>query len=243
MTPERVNKLADGYRQQFGAPPTPQGLKALVDRYVDEEILFRQGQAMRLDRDDEIIRRRVVQKMQFLQQDLASPQEPSEASLEAYYRDHLAHYAQPGRIAFSHIYFSPERGGDEAARRRAAATLTTLSDAVSRAPDRGDAFADLYDYAAFGPTQARRLFGDGELSMRLFQAPVGHWSGPYRSAYGWHLVRVQSAAAAKVPALSEVRDQVRADVIADAQAEANRKSFAALKARFTVVRQDQERRP
>ncbi len=243
VTPERVSKLAADYRQQFGAPPTPQGVQALIDRYVDEEILFRQGLAMRLDQDDEIVRRRVVQKMQFLQQDLATPQEPSEAALEAYYKDHLARYAHPGHVAFSHIYFSPERGGDEAARRRAAAVLAELNDAVSRAPDRGDAFADLYDYAAFGPTEARRLFGDSELARRVFQAPVGRWSGPYRSAYGWHLVRVQSAEAAQAPALSEVRDQVRTDVITDAQAEANRKSFAALKARFAVVRQNAGERP
>lgn len=239
VTPERASRLADDYRQQFGAPPTPAGLQALVDKYVDEEVLFREGIAMGLDRDDEIVRRRVVQKMQFLEQDLAAPREPSEPTLEAYYQAHLARYAHPGRITFTHIYFSPERGGDEAARRRAVAALARLTDAVPRAPDRGDAFADLYDYAGFGQAQARRLFGDSDLARRLFQAPAGHWVGPYRSAYGWHLIRIRSATASETPPLSEVRDQVRADLIAADGIEANRKSFAALKARFTVVRQDQ----
>jgi parvulin-like peptidyl-prolyl isomerase len=243
ITPDRVAQLADSYRLQFGADPTPSGLEGLVEKDIDEEVLYREGLAMKLDRDDSIVRRRVVQKMQFLEQDLAAPDEPAEDELQHYYQNHLSQYATPEKVSFSHIYFSPDRAGDEAARQRAAAALADLNDGLVRAPERGDSFPDLYDYAGFGPDQAVRLFGDGEFAQMVFKAPVGRWAGPYRSSYGWHLVRVQSQTPARIAPFSEVRDQVRADAIAASQDVANRKSFQTLKARFTVVRDDQARRP
>jgi hypothetical protein len=114
--------------------------------------------------------------------------------------------------------------------------LAGLSEAVERAPERGDNFPDLYDYAGFGPDAARRLFGDSELSRSLLTAPVGRWAGPFRSSYGWHLVRVLSVAAPTIPPFAAVRARVRDDLIASRQAAANRDSFQALRARFTVVR-------
>jgi parvulin-like peptidyl-prolyl isomerase len=243
VTPERVRQLADGYRAELGAAPTPAALAQLVDHDLDEEVLYREGLARKLDRDDEIIRRRVVQKMQFLEQDLAAPPEPTEAALAAWYQTHRAQYASPPAVSFSHIYFADGAQGAPAARRRALAALAGLSNATVRAPERGDPFPDLYDYAAFGPEQARRLFGDSELSRRLFEAAPGRWVGPLRSAYGWHLVRVQSAQAGQVPPFAAVRDRVRADVVAADQQAANRRRFEALRARFTIVRQDAAARP
>jgi hypothetical protein len=238
VTPERVRQLSAGYRAEFGATPGPRTLTQLVDHDVDEEVLYREGVARKLDRDDEIVRRRIVQKMQFLEQDLAAPAAPSAAELAAWFQAHRAQYVQPASVSFSHVYFSDVRGGPEAARRRALAALAGLSDATARAPERGDSFPDLYDYSGFGPDQARRLFGDSELSRKLFEAPRGRWSGPLRSGYGWHLVRVQSATPARPLTFEEARERVLTDVIATRQEAANRKSFERLKARFTVVRQD-----
>jgi hypothetical protein len=243
VTPERVRELASEYRAEFGADPGPRTLAHLVDHYVDEEVLYREGLARKLDQDDEIVRRRIVQKMQFLEQDLAPPAEPTEAELAAWFQAHRAQYVWPATVSFSHVYFSDMAGGADAARARALKALAGLPDGVIRAPERGDSFPDLYDYSAFGPEQARRLFGDSEISRRLFAAPAGHWVGPFRSGYGWHLVRVQSVQAARPMSLEEARERVRTDLMAAREAQANARGFAALKARFTVVRADPGARP
>jgi hypothetical protein len=239
VTPERVRQLVEAYRAEFGTAPGPKTLAGLVDHDVDEEALYREGLARKLDQDDEIVRRRIVQKMQFLEQDLSAPAEPSAAELAAWFRTHRGDYVQPASLSFSHIYFSDVHGGSDAARARALSTLARLSDTTQRAPERGDPFPDLYDYAGFGPEQAKRLFGDSEISRKLFQAPQGRWIGPLRSGYGWHLVRVQSVQPARSLDFDEARERVRADVLAAEQEAANQRAFAALKARFTVVRQDQ----
>ncbi|MGH6908999.1 MAG: peptidyl-prolyl cis-trans isomerase [Phenylobacterium sp.] len=241
VTPERTAELVTKYRLQFGAPPTTAQLEGLVEAYIQEEALYREGKAMGLDRDDEIVRRRISQKVEFLQQDRGLPAAPSDADLARYFEAHAATYATPIRTTFSHLYFSTDAVGEGPARTRAAHALDELKAGAS---DVGaDPFPDLNDYSNLAETEAVRLFGDSELAHRLPTAPVGQWSGPYRSGYGWHLVRVDARTPAARPALSDVRDQVREDYLHAAQGQANAQALARLKARYTVVRRDLGPRP
>ncbi len=232
----RVAKIVQTYTQQFGGPPSPKMLHTLVDNYINEEVLYREGLAMRLDQDDEVIRRRIVQKVQFLEQDLNPPAAPADAALRTFYDSHRARYETPARIAFTHIYFSPDKGGDARAHARALAALASLNDNTVRAPERGDAYPDLYDYASIGPGEAAKLFGQTQIATAIFRASPRHWSGPFRSGYGWHLVYVNAVQPARLAPFDEARAQVRSDYQAQSQSETNQRNFAALKARYTVVR-------
>jgi peptidyl-prolyl cis-trans isomerase C len=237
VTPERVADLATKYRMQFGTPPARAQLDRLVDGYIEEEVLYREGVAQGLDRDDEIVRRRIAQKAEFLQQD-APPAEPTDAQLRAFYASHVADYAAPRRYSFSHVYFSPEHGGDAAARARAEAALPRLSAGAAPGQIAADPFPDLNSYAAMGTAETIRIFGASELVGRLPQAPLGRWAGPYRSAYGWHLVRLEAAMPAKVPPFGEVRERIRADYFEDAHNRAGQRALASARSRYTVIRAD-----
>ncbi len=120
VTPERTAELANKYRLQFGAAPTPAQLEGVVEAYVQEEALYREGKAMGLDRDDEIVRRRIAQKVEFLQADRGLPAAPSDAQLKRWFDTHPADYATPARTTFSHLYFSTDAVGEGPARVRAA---------------------------------------------------------------------------------------------------------------------------
>lgn len=239
VTSAHVAQLSHKYALQFGRPPDPATLEQLVRDDIRDEILFRQGLALKLDRDDEIVRRRIVQKEQFLLQNLNPPAEPTEADLAAYYRAHTELYASPPKVTFSHIFFAVGAGGDMAAEARARAALGKLSATVTRAPELGDPFPDLYDFSAFEPEQVERLFGHTPLTAAAFSAPTGRWSGPFRSAYGWHLIYIDARVAASQTPLSDVRDRVRADVLQAAGERANAEDFEKIARRFTVVRDDQ----
>jgi hypothetical protein len=232
---ERIEKLATDYRMQYGVLPSPVQLKALVDRDLDDEVLFREGEALKLGNGDEIVRRRIVQKMQFLVQNLRAPTEPSDAQLLAFYRDNQTRYVTPERRSFTHIYFSPDKGGDAEARARALAVLATLAPGRARAPERGDAFPDLYDYSGFSIDEATRLFGHTDFAYELFKAPVGKWSGPYRSGYGFHLLLVQSDTPSALAAFASVKDRVRLDYLGAIQRRQDDANFAVLKAKYTIV--------
>lgn len=242
-TPAHTAQIANAYALQFGTQPDAATLEALVKRDLHDEVLFRQGVALGLDKDDEIVRRRIVQKMQFLLQDLHPPAEPTDAQLAAYYNAHKSHYVELAHVTFSHIYFSSDKAGAPAAQKRAEAVLAKLPAGTTRAPDLGDPFPDLYDFSNYDPGQVLRLFGHTPFSDAVFKIPAGKWSGPFRSAYGWHLIYVDARESEKSPPLAKVRDAVRTDYLQDAQDKANRAAFANLARQYTVVREDRKRAP
>jgi len=107
---DQIEGITNNYRLQYGASPTAEQLNGLVDQFIKEEVFYHEALRLKLDRDDEIIRRRLVQKYEFLQQDLGTPQGPSEADLRAFYESHAKNYEIPERLTFSHVFFSIDRG-------------------------------------------------------------------------------------------------------------------------------------
>ena len=235
VTPEREAQLVNRYVLQFGSAPDEATRAALVNREVEDEMLFRQGLALGLDRNDELVRRRIVQKMQFLLEDVTPPAEPAEAELRAFYTLHADRYETPRRTTFSHVYFSSEQGAG-AARSRAAQALNALATGKAHAEDLGDPFPDLSHFAAYDSRQVARLFGKTAMADAAFSAPVGQWAGPYQSVYGWHLIHVDERSGAARPAFAGVRDRVRTDYLLDAQERTNRQTMTQLAREFTVVR-------
>jgi len=229
-------RLAMTYRQQFGQAPTSEALKQLIDRRIREEIFLREGLALGLDRDDEIVRRRIVQKYEFLETDLAVPASPDPETLKRWFERNQARYLTPERVAFSQVYFSVDRDGEQAAKGRALATLDKLRAwHVTRAPTLGDAFPGPADVSALAPDEAARLFGESDLSQQLFKAPVGQWAGPYRSGYGWHLVCVTARAPPALPPWPEIRERVLVDYQDEQRRLANISAFEKLKAQYTII--------
>jgi parvulin-like peptidyl-prolyl isomerase len=231
VTAERVRQLADMYRLQYGEPPSAPAIERLIQIDIGDEILVREGLRLKLDQNDEIVRRRIIQKMQFLSGNLRAPSEPNNAQIEAYYRDHSARYMRAPRVSFTHVFFQSER--------RARETLLELKASNRRrAPELGDLFPDLNDFADLDADQVQRLFGRSSFSASVFVMPAGVWGGPFESGYGWHLLRVNTRSVAQLPTLDDVREQVRSDWLTAAQEAENRADAIELRKRFTVVRRD-----
>lgn len=87
----RIKGLAKRFEQLWLRPPTDAQLRELIDSWVREEILYREGIALGLDRNDTIIRRRIAQKVEFMA-DGVVPSEPTEAELEDWLRSNMARY-------------------------------------------------------------------------------------------------------------------------------------------------------
>jgi peptidyl-prolyl cis-trans isomerase C len=231
-------RIVSNYVREFGQAPTPNQIQSLIDSYVREQIYFREGLALNLAQDDEIVLRRIVQKYEFVQSDLSIPETPQPAVLEHWFEQNKARYFTPESVAFSQVYFAVDMHGEEAARRRAFATLKTLRKRqLTRAPELGDAFPGPADVSAVNTEDARRLFGDSELSHALFKVPLQEWSGPYRSGYGWHLVYVSGHRAPVLSALSEVRERVLADYEDEQRRVLDQRLFAKLRAKYKVRNQ------
>lgn len=238
VTAQTIERIKADYRAEYGSDPAPGRLRNLVNAYVDGEILYREGQARGLAADDEIVRRRIIQKTAFMIEGVDTPAPPSDDVLRAWYDARAESYASQGKVSFTHVFFAAEPGTEQQSRKRALAVLDGLKPGTLRAPVRGDPFPDLSDFTDFTSADARRLFGTSAMATALFAAPVGTWAGPFRSAYGWHLVRVSSAQAGRPQPFERVRDQVREDWIEQARKDANARHLAEIRARYTVVGAD-----
>ena len=62
-----IQRLKDSWEQSWRTPPNEQQMAALLDNAIKEEIYYREGVRLGLDKYDPVVRNRMVQKMRFLQ--------------------------------------------------------------------------------------------------------------------------------------------------------------------------------
>jgi hypothetical protein len=188
---------------------------------------------MGLDRNDTIIRRRLRQKMDFLTEDIAAMNEPTDADLASYLDEHAEDFLEGPWYSFQHIFLSDDRGG--AAQSEAVALLATLngSDDIDPA-SLGDRLMlpSVFDGESHRAVAA--LFGE-EFAAGLDSLPVGVWAGPIRSGYGNHVVMIADRKPARIPPMEEVRELVRRELVNARRVETQRRAIAALRERYRVV--------
>ncbi|WP_225205446.1 peptidyl-prolyl cis-trans isomerase [Novosphingobium huizhouense] len=229
LTNADVLRIANSYAQQYGAQASPGQMRTMIDNAVREEIYLREGLALGLDKNDEIVRRRIAQKFDFLQQDQAAPREPAESQLRDWYAAHAARFAEPAKVSFEQRYFAPDQRGDGAARALATAALAN-ADATP-----GDTFPGPARIVALSHEDVDRVFGGSGFAAGVFAAPRGRWAGPFRSGFGWHLVRVTDLTPARPRSFDEARADVRRDWIEADRKARNDAAWTALRARYTVT--------
>ena len=91
-------------------------MRELAQQEATQRILVREAMALGLDQDDEIIARRLAQKMDFLLADLATLDEPVRGRAARLVRPNPDLFAMPPRVSFRHLYFAQDARGLDGAR-------------------------------------------------------------------------------------------------------------------------------
>lgn len=234
ITPGTVQRLQDAWSRQWRRPPTQQELDGLIEDHIREEVLYREAIALGLNRDDTIIRRRLAQKMEFLSEDLGTLMEPGDAELREFFAERQSAFAEPARVSFTHVYFSPDQRG-AGAFADAELVLAELQAAnIVDAGERGDRFLMQLRYDSLTERDAAQLFGS-DFAEQVFELPVGDWQGPVESGFGWHLVRVTDRVMPRMPDFDSVREEVRREFDYERQREVRAATYKALRSRYEVV--------
>jgi peptidyl-prolyl cis-trans isomerase C len=236
LTLDQVAQLALVFQSQWNRAPTPQELEVLVEDLVKDEVLYREGLALGLDKDDTIIKRRLAQKMQFLAEDVATAREPTTDELQAWYAGNSSHFAMPARYSFRHMYFSPDRRGP-AARDDALHALAKLSgqpEDSKLAATLADPFMFQEYYRERSPEFLGKEFGP-QFVQALEKITAGSWQGPVESGFGWHLVYVDTVIPGRVPDFEEVAQAVKSAWLHDQKARAWDKAYTDMRARYKVL--------
>jgi peptidyl-prolyl cis-trans isomerase C len=201
VTPAIRASLAEDHLIMQGRAATEAELDALVERWVADEILFREALDRELHLGDARTRHRLVDTMRFLL--VAEPTPPPPDALLEFYLAHMDDYRTEWRISFdSRFWGEAEQIPDDALERlRAGETLT------SEAYWLGDRFEDYH------LSMLRSLFG-GKGARGLLEAPLDEWIGPIPSPRGLHIVRVTDRVEPRPIPFDEARDRLAEDWIA-----------------------------
>src|SRR5215204_4456529 len=78
-----------------GREPSSTELTHLIESYVRDEIMYREGARLGLDRDDLVVKRRVRQKIEVIAEEDAATRAPTDADLAAYLIANQARFVQP----------------------------------------------------------------------------------------------------------------------------------------------------
>ena len=231
-----LEQLAVLFQSQWQRDPTTEEFGLLVEQKVQSEVLYREALALGLDKNDEIVKRRMAQKMQFLAEDVAAAQEPTTADLKAWYATQTDKFAMPKRVSFRHLYFSPDRRGDNA-RGDAAKLLAQLTDqpqAVKLPEASADPFMFQDYYRDRAPDFLGKEFGP-QFALSVAELPEGVWRGPIESGFGWHLVFVDTAIPGRVPDFEEIEPAVKTAWLAEQKVLAWDKAYKEMRAKYTVL--------
>lgn len=199
-------------------------LQGLIDDYVREEALYREALALGLDANDYIIKRRMIQKVDFITQGFGeAATTTNNEDLEAFYRDNKETYREDGLITFTHVFFDGERRSLDEAKALAEAKLNELSEnneKFSDAPKHGDRFPYGVNHVERTRAHVKSQFG-AEMTNALFakDAEDGLWQGPFLSPYGAHLAMIVMKQPSRVPDLDEIGTRVEADLRRERQRE------------------------
>jgi len=234
ISPGQVQRAIQVFTGTHLRAPTDDELQGLIDQEIEAEIYYREGIAMGLDREDEIIRRRLKQKLLFLTQDIADQAQPTDADLQAFMNAHASDYGGEIKVAFSQIFLNPDHDGEQPAD-RAKLLLAKVSAGDGRLDYArvSDALPLPNDFEATPLHDVARVFGGG-FADSLLSLPVGHWAGPVTSGYGQHLVVVRELVAATPPRLADIRETVLRDWQNARRVEANAEAYRQMRAKYSV---------
>ncbi len=231
VTAGDVARLRTDYTRETGVEPTPDDEAALIDKTVEEELLFREALARGLDRNDRSVRTWLVEQMTVLTDGGSGDPDALYTRAKALGLDRTDLVVR--RILVQKMRLLAARSGerppsddtlrtyyaqhqdDYASPARvslwhvflASAThgaATARDDAVRE----GESFPVPSHLVGQSPAQIAKVFGP-EFAAAIDRAQSRTWIGPVASAYGMHLVWIDARETSTTPSFDDVRDRVR----------------------------------
>ncbi len=214
----------------------------LIADYVSDEVLYREALARGLDENDEVIRRRLIQKLEFITRGLLENTTTiSEAELQKYFSTHIRDYTVDASITFTHVFLDARKHGKDGALLLAEELcdrLNARSVPFEEAPQYGDRFHFHRNYvdrtteyveSHFGPDMAEQVFS-------MTPSKDG-WAGPFVSPYGAHLVMITRILPSRIPEFEEVAGYVLEDARRFKIDQARRDALEQMMSRYNVRRE------
>jgi len=97
----KQDQLSYIWQKKHMRKPTKIERQELIEGEIYAQIMSREAMKLGLDKEDGIIRRRLVQKMTFVSSNLSRLLNPTDAQLKKYLQEHKEKFMSPVRISFT----------------------------------------------------------------------------------------------------------------------------------------------
>jgi hypothetical protein len=211
------------FKTSRGREPNADELKALRERWLDNEVLYREGLALQVDRGDSAIRERVIFKALSVVDASTKLPPHDDRLLRDWFEHHRSQYDEPARYDFQEAVL----GGDssEDAVRSFAAALN--------AGTPGDVKAGLRVFKGRPLANILQSYGP-EFAQALEAAPPGEWRAQH-GRDGWRVIRVDAITPPKPANFEALRVTVLQDWTDATLAEQRTAAVRALAKKYRVT--------
>ncbi|MES1185409.1 MAG: peptidylprolyl isomerase [Myxococcales bacterium] len=193
------SEAVETFEAARGRKPNEEEREALHRVWLDNEVLYREGLALQVDKGDAAIRERVIFKALSVVDSNVKLPPVDEQVLRRWFEQHREKYDEPARYDFDEAVLSGD--GSEAAVRAFAADLN--------AGTPGDAKAGLRVFKGRPHENLVQSYGPA-LAEALVKAKPGEWQALATTA-GWRVVRLNSITAPKPAVFDNLRGVVLQD--------------------------------
>ena len=219
-----VDKEArETFRAARGREPNAEELKALRQVWLDNEVLFREGMALQVDRGDTAIRDRVIFKALSMVDANVKLPPVSDDVLRAWFEKNRAKYDEPVRYDFEEAVLAGDNS-ESAAR--------SFADALNAGAP-GDAKAGLRVFKGRPHSNLVQSYG-AEFAATLEALPTGQWR-TLSTREGWRVMRLGTVTAARPAPFEALRPTVLQDWTDAVMAEQRSAAVRTLAGKYRIV--------
>ena len=208
----RLRRALDAVSSRKKEEPSRETRARLLAGVIQEELLFQQARRLGILDNDELIRRRAVQKVLELARLEVKGRPVDEEALRAFYRGHEAGFVREDRVRITQIFVPA--GKDEAREGQAASLARQLHQRLEAGETWEEVAASSTHPVPLGKFSGWLVAGKltdyfGEkLSKAVMSTRKGEYTEPVRTGLGHHVVRVLDRAGGDAPPFEKVRSRV-----------------------------------
>lgn len=181
----KVLSAQNKWQDTLGRALTNDEQSKVTDSLVRDEMFYHEGIRLGLDKNDSVVRNRVIQKLQFMQE-FQTP-EPSMDQLQSWLNAHPEKYPPRITLSFEHVFLGQVPLNIDMAQLLNAINTGKQSPTSFAqpllAPSKMTGASITAIATQFGPTFANAL-------LQANTIPLNTWQGPIQSGFGSHLFSI-----------------------------------------------------
>ena len=211
------------FKAARGREPSKEELYALRRVWLDNEVLYREGLALAVDRGDPAIRERVIFKALSVVDANLKPPAFDEKLLREWFEGNRAKYDEPARYTFQEAVLAGE--SSEAA-------VRAFVEMLNRGASGGELHAGLRVYKGRPRSNVVQGYGE-EFAKALDESPPGTWRA-YPTRDAWRAMQLDSVTPPKPGVFEELRGVVLQDWLDARMSEQRTAAVRVLAKKYTV---------